>query len=223
VTLNVVKIGGSLAQKPKALQALCQKLCFLADKHRIVVVPGGGKFADCVRAADKEFSLSALVSHRMAILGMDQYGLLLTDFIPNSQVVDQIKTVKKVSSGVFMFLPSKFMSAKSGLPNSWEVTSDTISAFVAEKLVADNLILVKDVDGVFADDPKKNGQLLLLEQLTVEELLEMKSNSCTDAYLPKLLKVFSKTKCHIINGFYPKRIENILNKQKATGTIISSA
>jgi aspartokinase-like uncharacterized kinase len=115
------------------------------------------------------------------------------------------------------------MLSNKELPNSWAVTSDTIAAYAAEKLEADNLMLVKDVDGIFTDDPKKNVRPQLLEQLTVEELSKMKNNNCTDTYLPKLLITFNEIKCHIINGFYPDRVENTLNRQKTTGTIIISA
>jgi aspartokinase-like uncharacterized kinase len=44
----VIKIGGSLAEDPAALRALCNRLGEIAKKYRIVVVPGGGKFADVV-------------------------------------------------------------------------------------------------------------------------------------------------------------------------------
>jgi aspartokinase-like uncharacterized kinase len=222
MTLNVVKIGGSLSKNPKALKILCQKLSLLSGMHRIVVVPGGGGFADCVREADKQFSLSDTVAHRMAVLAMDQYGLLLADFMAGSQIVDSLEEIKKVKTGkLAVFLPSKSLFLDEELPNSWNVTSDSIAAYLAKKFEADNLMLIKDVDGIFTDDPKKNVPYQLLEQLTVEELLEMKNNNCTDPYLPKLLCAFNKIKCHIINGFYPERIEAALNRQKTTGTIIT--
>jgi aspartokinase-like uncharacterized kinase len=55
------------------------------------VVPGGGEFADVVRCLDERFSLTCGVSHRMAILGMDQYGLLLSDLMPNSVTVCKLE------------------------------------------------------------------------------------------------------------------------------------
>ena len=85
----VVKVGGSLAAYPEKLKALCAKLSEVSKKHKLIVVPGGGEFADTVRALDKRFNLSPAVSHRMAILGMDQYGFLLSHLLPDSCVVNQ--------------------------------------------------------------------------------------------------------------------------------------
>jgi aspartokinase-like uncharacterized kinase len=217
VTINIIKIGGSISQKPKALQTLCQKIGGLANKHQIIIVPGGGKFADCVRKADKQFTLTKTTTHHMAILGMDQYGLLLADLIPNSQIVDCLEEAKNVNTGIVVLLPSKIMTLAEELPKSWEVTSDSIAAYIAKKLEAKKLLLIKDVDGIFITNPKKNIQTKLFEHLTVKELTKIKNKTCTDTYLPKLLNTL-KIDCHIINGFYSDRIEAILNKQKTTNT-----
>jgi aspartokinase-like uncharacterized kinase len=173
--------------------------------------------------ADKQFSLSNKTTHLMAILAMDQYGLLLADFMPNCKVTCSIEETKKVynSNTLVVLLPSKIRELTEELPNSWEVTSDSIAAYIAEKLDATKVVLIKDVDGIFTEDPKKNIHAKLLEQITTKELTEMKKENCTDAYLPKILETF-KINCHIINGFYPDRIETSLNKQKPIGTTIST-
>jgi aspartokinase-like uncharacterized kinase len=224
VTVNIVKVGGSLAQNPEALRVLCQKLGYLSSKHQIVIIPGGGKFADKVREADKQFTLSAATSHHMAILAMEQYGLLLTDLIStNSKIVDSLETAKKARMGlVTVFLPSKLISIleEEELPKSWEVTSDSIAAYIAKKLEAEKLLLIKDVDGIFTDDPKQKNPVKLFEHLTTKELDVLKNKTCVDAYFPKLFKTL-KIDCHIVNGFYPDRIEAVLNKQKTLNTIIS--
>ena len=90
---TVVKIGGSLALYPEKLRILCSKLSAVSKKQNILLVPGGGEFADVVTDVDKRFSLSGSVSHQMAILGMDQYGLLLSDLISNSKVINQLEQV----------------------------------------------------------------------------------------------------------------------------------
>jgi aspartokinase-like uncharacterized kinase len=218
--LNVIKIGGSLAQNPKALRTLCQKLSILAKEHSIVIVPGGGQFADCVRGTYKQFMLSETSTHYMAILGMDQYGWMLADLISNSQIAENLKSVNNAGAGLVVFLPSNLMRADEELPKSWEVTSDSIAVYIAEKLGTKNVLLLKDVEGIFTEDPRINPQAKLFEHLTIKELAEMENKTCTDAYLPKLLDTL-KMDCHIINGLYPNRVETALNKQKTIGTIIS--
>ena len=91
---TVLKVGGSLALYPEKLKALCTGLSLSSKKHRLIVVPGGGEFADVARSLDKRFSLSCNASHKMAILGMDQYGLLLSDLIPNSVAVSKLEEIE---------------------------------------------------------------------------------------------------------------------------------
>ncbi len=84
--LTVVKVGGGLGRGAgdEALRALCATLGELGERHPLLVVPGGAEFADAVREADRRFGLQAETAHRMAILGMEQFGWLLTDLIPHA-------------------------------------------------------------------------------------------------------------------------------------------
>src|SRR5690606_31775884 len=73
----VIKVGGSLAGDP-ALPRLLETLAELAAAgQRRVVVPGGGPFADAVRAACAAHDPGPSAAHWMAILAMDQYAHLL--------------------------------------------------------------------------------------------------------------------------------------------------
>ena len=54
-------------------------------RQRIVVVPGGGPFADQVRRFDSTHALSPTAAHWMAVLGMDQYAFALADKTPGSR------------------------------------------------------------------------------------------------------------------------------------------
>jgi aspartokinase-like uncharacterized kinase len=221
MTATVLKVGGSLSRKPEALKALCQQLSLLAEEQHLVVVPGGGIFADCVRMLDKRFSLSSKTAHRMAILGMDQYGLLLSDLNANCRVVHSLEEAKTATEGrLVVFLPSSFMFVDDGLPNSWEVTSDSIAAYIAGKLAAERLVLVKDVDGIFNNDPRTSTQAELLKRLTVDELEGLHGGTCVDLYLPKLLRKLGFD-CFVVNGLYPERVKAALKGQVTVGTVIS--
>jgi aspartokinase-like uncharacterized kinase len=218
----VVKVGGSLALYPQSLRTLCKKISVLSKKHRLVVVPGGGEFADAVRAADKRFSLSSVASHRMAILSMDQYGLLLADLTPEFvAIVDLQETQKVLDSGkVPVFLPSKLMLSRDPLENSWDVTSDSIALYVASELHADKLLLVTDVDGVFTNDPRKDRGATLLQKVTATALSEMERRTSVDKALPNLLLQW-QIDCYVVNGLFPERVEAILDGQDQVYTLIS--
>src|SRR3989304_8777838 len=131
----VIKVGGSLAEDPANLKALCHRLGEIAKKYRIVAVPGGGKFADVAIEVDQQFALSSDISHRMAILGMDQFGLLLSQIIPNSCTTYSLSDAKQLSESKSapIFLPSRLMFQEDPLENSWTVTSDSIATYIATR------------------------------------------------------------------------------------------
>ena len=219
----VIKVGGSLAEDPERLKALCRKLSELAKTYALIVVPGGGRFADAVRELDQRFNLSSAVSHRMAILGMDQFGLLLCQVIPDSCATYLLDDAKQLSEvGVVpVFLPSRLMFKDDPLENSWDVTSDSIAAYVAKRVRVKKLILATDVDGVFTSDPKTRSDAKIIGQVSAEELLELKQRTSVDRYLPKLL-LDAEIGCYVVNGRYPDRIASILAEQQTTCTAISA-
>lgn len=216
-----VKIGGSLTLKPKKLHRLCLKLSELAKSHLLMIVPGGGEFADVVRKMDKAFSLSAETSHKMAILGMDQYGLMLADFIPDSCIADSLENAKKILElgRLAILLPSKVVFDDETLENSWDVTSDSIAVHIANKLKVRKVLLVTDVDGVYDEDPKKNKQAKLKHELSFSELLKSGKRTSVDKNLPKML-LKSNIECYVVNGLHPERIEALLKEQSTICTQI---
>jgi 5-(aminomethyl)-3-furanmethanol phosphate kinase len=222
VALTVLKIGGSLASEPKKLRSLMVKMTEISKGMPLVVVPGGGEFADVVRKLDKQFSLNRQVSHRMAILAMDQYGLLLSDLSVNFVVVQSFDEAKTVASSgkLAIFLPSHVMFEEDPLENSWEVTSDSIALYIAHRLHAEKVLLVTDVDGIYTEDPKKEKTATLIEDISPEELSAMKNRTSVDSALPGLLKQWRIT-CFVVNGSYPERIELLLEGKAAVSTLIN--
>jgi 5-(aminomethyl)-3-furanmethanol phosphate kinase len=221
MNIAVLKIGGSLALHPQKLKTLCTKLSEASKNNAIVVVPGGGEFADTVRKLDKRFHLSAETSHRMAILGMDQYGLLLSNLTPISRAIDEFERVQEVldSSELPIFLPSKFFSAEDPLDNSWDVTSDSIAAFIASHIKANKVVLVTDVDGVYASDPKTHPNAKLIDKIPIKEFLASNRRTSVDRFLPKLISQ-SKIECFVVNGLFPERVLAILDGKNTVCTRI---
>ncbi|MFA5365426.1 MAG: delta 1-pyrroline-5-carboxylate synthetase [Candidatus Bathyarchaeia archaeon] len=217
----VLKVGGSLAEKPESLKALCQQLMVLAKKYRIVVVPGGGTFADAIREMDKTFGLSDTVAHELAVRAMDQYGLLLADITPNSWIFDDITEAKNAPNNMLpIFLPSKHVITQDPLPNSWDVTSDSIAAYVAGLLHSKMLVLVTNVDGVYCEDPKQNKDTTLIDQITAKELQSWKRRTSVDKMLPTVL-LQNRLDCFVVNGNYPERIRAVLENRKTVCTQIT--
>jgi 5-(aminomethyl)-3-furanmethanol phosphate kinase len=137
--LTVVKVGGGIGDD--ALPEVC---AVLSRHHPLLVVPGGGRFADAVRAADRRFGLRADTAHRMAILGMEQFGWLLSDLIPGAERCTDLERIATGRTSVL--LPAGL--PLDDLPASWDVTSDSIAAWVARRAGAERLVLVKAGPGV---------------------------------------------------------------------------
>jgi len=219
----VIKVGGSLARHSEALKTLCKKLSEMAKKHRLLIVPGGGEFADVVRETEKRFPLSAYVSHKMAVLGMDQFGLMLSELIPKAVAIGSLEKAKDYwkSETTPVFLPSKLMFREEPLEASWDVTSDSIAAFVACRVKADMIILVKDVDGIFSSDPKTDAAAKLIKEISASALSKRGGETAVDRYLPRVL-LSEGLDCYIVNGLYPERIMQVLDGEETTCTLIAA-
>lgn len=147
--LVVVKVGGGLNAYPGALDSVCAALAAAGRRHRLLVVPGGGPFADAVRAFDQRHGLSADTAHWMAILAMDQYACVLAERIPGAGLVDgpDAAAATPDSPGVAVLAPYRWLRAADVLPHTWQATGDSVAAFVAGALGADRLVLIKPVRG----------------------------------------------------------------------------
>jgi aspartokinase-like uncharacterized kinase len=147
--LWVVKVGGGLLAEAGLLARVGKALAALAAHRPIVIIPGGGPFADLVRQFDRERGLSATAAHWMAILAMDQYAWVVAGEIPGSRLVEDRPGVLEAhrAGAVPVLAPSRWLRAADELPHRWEVTSDSLAAYLAMLLGADELLLVKPVSG----------------------------------------------------------------------------
>jgi 5-(aminomethyl)-3-furanmethanol phosphate kinase len=209
--LTVVKVGGGLDDG--ALPGLCTALGELGERHPLLVVPGGAGFADAVRDADRRFRLRAETSHRMAILGMEQFGWLLGDLIPGAVRCSDLAQVRAGRTTVL--LPAALPLGR--LPASWEVTSDSIAAWVADQVGAARLVLVKEVDGLFADWPPRGDPLA---RLTVAELAALRAGG-VDEHLPAVLES-AHFETWVIGGRHPARVADLLDRGTTVGTRIAA-
>ena len=145
----MVKVGGGLCATPGALDVVGRALAEAGRRHRLLVVPGGGPFADAVRAFDRREGLSADAAHWMAILAMDQYAYVLVERIPGAVLVEEPGTIGAAlgGTGVAVLAPSRWLRAADVLPHDWGATSDSAAAFVAGALDAERLVLIKPEGG----------------------------------------------------------------------------
>lgn len=140
----VIKLGGSLAHSrllPDCLDSIGQHY----HDESVVVVPGGGGFADQVRLSQQVWQFDDKTAHAMAILAMQQMALLFRGLdnrfvLAHSAdaIADLLTTTNKV-----VWSPDLAELDRAGIVASWDVTSDSLAAWLAMSLSADALVLVK--------------------------------------------------------------------------------
>lgn len=214
----ILKVGGSLS-RGTGLAALCREISRLGQRYALLVVPGGGEFADQVREACRRYRLDDTAAHCMALLAMDQYGYLLSRVIAGSSLTTDLLSACQAAESrrVAILLPSALIIQADPLPHSWQVTSDTIAAWVAHQTHCRRLILLKDVDGLLANECARNSPARLIAELTVKELA--KHSGGVDEYLCRFL-TSADIETWIINGLRTDRLSKLLDTAYTTGTRI---
>lgn len=139
----VVKIGGSLASD-RLLADWLEQLNGLGG-GRVVIVPGGGSYADGARLAQHEWRLDDVAAHNMAILGMCQFAFMLQGLCPDLILAaDEHELERAVRSGrVALWMPLQLLRRDADELTTWDVTSDSLALWLANRLNAERAILVK--------------------------------------------------------------------------------
>ena len=146
---TVIKVGGAPARVEHGFQRIGAALAQARARAPFVVIPGGGPFADQVRALDSTAGLPASTAHWMAILAMDQYGHALAAHTMHAELVEGPAEIAAAlqRGAVPILVPYRWLKAADELPHSWDVTSDSLAAYLAGLLGAEHLILIKPAGG----------------------------------------------------------------------------
>jgi len=101
----VVKLGGSLYHNDK-LTLWLEHIAKIAKEENVIIVPGGGPFADQVRQSQLRHHFNDEHAHHMALLAMQQFGLLLLGLSKQAKPFYFPAQVLEYSS-LSVWLPSK--------------------------------------------------------------------------------------------------------------------
>ena len=139
----VVKLGGSLCNDPRLATWLDTLVEF--GKGQVVIVPGGGPYADAVRTQQQHWKFSDELAHRMAVLAMDQFALQLKGINPLLVVTPTHAAIATAlaNNHVAVWLPSEMVLTEAEIAATWDITSDSLAAWLARTLGAERLVLVK--------------------------------------------------------------------------------
>jgi len=139
----IVKLGGSLNTNP----VLPAWLDLLAEcgGGRVIVVCGGGPFADEVRRTQAHWQFGDLSAHNMAILAMAQTAYLLHGLNPALQLARSKSDIRRVLHRglTALWLPLELQREQVDADTNWDVSSDSIALDLARRLNAERLVVVK--------------------------------------------------------------------------------
>ena len=205
-----LKAGGSVDEEPGALSRLLDVISALARTTPVAIVPGGGAFADFVRARCAKRSTRDNIAHIQAVLSMAQYGYDIVDRLPAAQPAHGVREVEEAfeRGRIPVFIPYPWILEAADLPANWSVTSDTIAARFCEIIGARKLVLLKSVDGIMVD-----GRIVPEIDAGTPPVTDV-VDSCFFASL----KPGSAT--WIINGRKPERVKELVETGCAEGTRI---
>jgi 5-(aminomethyl)-3-furanmethanol phosphate kinase len=182
----VVKIGGGLLrdQGLEGLRRACAEVIEMAARRPVLVVPGGGPFADAVRAVDERVGLDDATAHALALRAMDQLGVLLRPLLPAAQPLADLVAPQALA---LLEVAPAFMG-RPGVPESWTVTSDSLAVLAARAIGADEAVLLKPIDGVLAQWPSDDAPLPALTADELQALHARGGAGAVDAYLPEAVR-----------------------------------
>ena len=200
---QVVKIGGSLF--PDYAIELAKKL----ENTNSCIVLGGGEFANLIRKYNDEQHFSQEVNHWTAIDCMDIMSKLVNDKVNSAKLAYSIDEINQISDEGFtpIFIVSEFLRVEDPFECSWDVTSDSIAAYLAHVLNA-KLLIVTNVNGIYTQEPKEQGSTFI-SKIDAKTLLTFPETS-VDVMLPSLLLKFG-TNCYVVNGKYPERVLSLID------------
>ena len=200
---QVVKIGGSLF--PVHAIELVKQL----KGSKSLVILGGGEFANLIREYDSQVNFSDEANHWTAIDCMDIIAKLVDDKVDSSKLAYSLVDAEEIAEGGLtpIFIVSEFLRSEDPFECSWDVTSDSIAAYIAHSLNA-NLLIVTNVNGIYTQEPKEPGSTFI-SKIDASKLLTFQESSI-DVMLPSLLLRFG-TNCYVVNGKYPERVLSLID------------
>lgn len=149
--MAVVKLGGSTADH-KEMDVWAAALA--SSNLPLAIVPGGGTFADQVRGEQRRLGFSDAAAHAMAILAMEQFGHVILDRHERFSAARSPEEIERALADgkIPVWLPSAMAVPAADIPVSWDVTSDSIAAWLVGKLGAEALLLIKQSKAFARDD-----------------------------------------------------------------------
>jgi uridylate kinase len=220
----VLRIGGSVVASPLNPALLSKYVDFLVtlknNGHEVAVVVGGGNYAREFIKAAQELGLEEKAQDEIAISVSRIFAQLLLKRLDKKGCPSVPLTIEDALE----CLHDGKIAVMGGLRPG--MTTDTVAALIAEKMVADLLIKGTDQEGVYDKDPRKYADASKLEHLSFDELSQVFDEEKHKAGIhqiidPEAVKILKRMRVRvvIVNGFDPENVLAAVEGQHV-GTVI---
>ena len=231
---NVIKIGGqSLIDRGRSavFPLLDELVANLAD-HKMIIGTGAGTRARHAYSVGLDLGMPAGVSSilgtcvsmqnaRMLHYLLAKHGIPFIEPVQFAQLPFYLEERRAV---VFFGMPPYIYwqpnPAVGRIPPN---RTDTGVYLVSEVFGARSMIYVKDEDGLYTADPKKDPHAQFIPQITVDELeaLDLQDVVVEHSVLEMMKNAEQRRSIQIINGLVPGNLTRALNGEHV-GTIITA-
>jgi molybdenum storage protein len=230
--LNVVKIGGHgiIDYGREVVLPLMEELGELSKRHQLLIVTGGGVRVRHILDIGIDLGMPTGVLAELASKISEQNAEIVT-LLLSRWGGSRVKTADLLDLPTLLhlgLLPVIHGTPPYGLyehpPETGLIPphrTDTGALLMAEVLGARSCILVKNVDGLFTEDPHLNPEAELIEEISVAELIKMDmEDMALERKMLFLLRDMANVReIRIVNGHKRGTIEQAIRGERV-GTVI---
>jgi len=231
---NVIKIGGQslIDQGRTAVFPLLEEIVANLARHKMIVGAGAGARANHAYSVGIDLGMPtgvlsilgtfiSMQNARMLHYLLAKHGIPFVSPIEFAQLPLYLEERRAV---VFFGMPPYIYFQPN--PASGRIPphrTDTGAFLVSEVFGARSMIYVKDEDGLYTADPKKDPRAKFIPQVTVEELeaLDLDDVIVERSVLEMMKNAEQRRSIQVINGLVPGNLTRALNGE-CVGTIITA-
>ncbi len=232
--LNVVKIGGHgiIDYGREVVIPLVEEIGKLSENNKLLVVTGGGVRVRHIMDIGIELGMPTGVLAELAGKISEQNAIMMSILLSKYDGVrihtDQLLQISSLLAigllPVIHGTPTYSLYEQPPMVGSIPPNrTDTGAVLIAEVLGAKNCIMLKNVDGLYTENPFVNTNAELIREITAEELLErdMEDMVLERRAVELLLSSKHIKEIKIANGHKPDALTRTLNGENV-GTVIRS-
>ncbi len=232
--VNIMKVGGqSISDRgAKALPQVVKEIGMNRDKHKMLVTTGGGTRSRHIYSIGMELGMPTGMMGKFGSAISEQNALLVATLLSQWGGIkigaDQILELslyydQKAIPVIAAMPPYDLFSVPSRNGRIPNLRTDSGTIILADLIGAKSCIFIKDENGLYTDDPKKNPDAVMIPKISAEELIEkdLPDLAIERSCLTILQDSEVVNSIQIINGLIEGNITKALEGEHV-GTIIYS-